>query len=38
MSNTYALKITLKNKKAATAALEILKTRLIAGFDCDTIA
>ena len=35
MSNTYALKITLKNKKAATAALEILKTRLIAGFDCD---
>lgn len=32
---TNTMKITLKNKKAATAALEILKNRLIAGFDCD---
>ena len=30
-----SLKITLKNKKTAAAALEIMKTRLIAGFDCD---
>ena len=30
-----SLKITLKNKKTAAAAMEIMKTRLIAGFDCD---
>ena len=30
-----SLTVTLKNKKTATAALEIMKTRLIAGFDCD---
>lgn len=30
-----SLKITLKNKKTAAAALEIMKTRLTAGFDCD---
>lgn len=29
------MKVTLKNKKVAAAALEIMKTRLIAGFDCD---
>ena len=30
-----SLTVTLKNKKTATAALEIMKTRLIAGFDCN---
>ena len=30
-----SLTVTLKNKKTATAALEIMKARLIAGFDCD---
>lgn len=30
-----SLTVTLKNKKTATAALEIMKTRLIVGFDCD---
>ena len=30
-----SVKITLKNKKVAAAALEIMKARLIAGFDCD---
>ena len=31
------MKVTLKNKKAAAAALEIIKARLIKGFDCDKI-
>jgi len=30
-----AMKITMKNENAAAEALEIMKTRLIAGFDCD---
>ena len=30
-----SLTVTLKNKKTAATALEIMKTRLIAGFDCD---
>jgi hypothetical protein len=30
-----SLTVTLKNKKTAAAALEIMKARLIAGFDCD---
>ena len=29
------LEKTLKNKKVAAAALEIMKARLTAGFDCD---
>ena len=29
------MKVTLKNKKVAAAALEIMKARLTAGFDCD---
>ena len=35
MYDTNSMKVTLKNKKAATNALEILKNRLAAGFDCD---
>ena len=35
MYYTNTMKITLKNKKTATAALEILKSRLTTGFDCD---
>ena len=35
MYYTNAMKIALKNKKTATAALEILKSRLATGFDCD---
>ena len=30
-----SVKVTLKNKKVAAVALEIMKARLIAGFDCD---
>ena len=30
-----AMKVTLKNAEAATKALEVLRTRLIEGFDCD---
>ena len=30
-----SLTVTLKNKKTAASALEIMKARLIAGFDCD---
>ena len=29
------MKVTMKNENAAAAALEIMKTRLTAGFDCD---
>ena len=35
MYYTNSMKVTLKNKKVATAALEIMKARLTAGFDCD---
>ena len=35
MYYTNSMKVTLKNKKVAAAALEIMKARLIAGFDCD---
>ena len=29
------MKVTFKNKKAAVAALEVMKARLVKGFDCD---
>ena len=35
MYYTNSMKVTLKNTEAATKALEVLRTRLIAGFDCD---
>lgn len=35
MYYTNSIKITLKNNEAAVAALEIMKTRLSAGFDWD---
>lgn len=35
MYYTNSVKVTLKNAEIATKALEILRTRLIAGFDCD---
>ena len=35
MYYTNSMKVTLKNKKVAAAALEILRTRLPAGFACD---
>ena len=35
MYYTNSMKVTLKNKKVAAAALEIMKARLTAGFDCD---
>ena len=35
MYYTNQIKVTLKNEETAAAALEIMKARLIAGFDCD---
>ena len=35
MYYTNSMKVTLKNAEAATKALEVLRTRLIEGFDCD---
>lgn len=35
MYYTNTMKVTLKNKKIAAAALEIMKTCLAVGFDCD---
>ena len=35
MYYTNEMKIIMKNEETATAALEIMKARLIAGFDCD---
>ena len=35
MYYTNSMKLTLKNEETASLALEIMKTRLAAGFDCD---
>ena len=35
MYYTNSMKITLKNAESATKALEVLRTRLIEGFECD---
>ena len=35
MNYNNFMKLTLKNKKSAAAAMEVLRTRLDAGFDCD---
>ena len=35
MYYTNSMKVTLKNAEAATKALEVMRTRLIEGFECD---
>ena len=35
MNYNNFMKLTLKNKKSAAAAMDVLRTRLDAGFDCD---